>query len=68
MRESARRRGRCFAEDEELDESPDQQYDRELSQEETLRKRHPSVSCQRGAFKRTSLYVRGLGRNWREFI
>ena len=35
--EATRRGRRRFAEDEKLDESPNQQYDRELSEEESLR-------------------------------
>lgn len=37
--EAARWRGRCFAEDEELDERADQQDYRQLSEQEALRKR-----------------------------
>lgn len=39
---AAGRSRRSFAENEELDEGPNQQHDRELPEEETLRKRHSS--------------------------
>lgn len=71
MGKAAGRWRRCFAENEELDEGPDQQHDRELPEEKTLCKRQPgNSSVLECDFQRAvvwSIHVRGLGRDRRGF-